>query len=201
MTSLRLNEGKVLEKPLWLCEYDLPTESKYLKKDDNKTIRALRNKIIFVLKFKLHAQQNLQSSWFISEEKISLAETLLTEIIEDFTPKLPDKFNLYNRIKLIPIYVTKEGYEHYENKKVEFILQFIGENTELMVKGIKKRRMNEGNLWKAKKCVEIYNVLKNDLKDHKRYTEIEEAIINLEDLIVQFEQIKVEEKNKRAKKQ
>lgn len=200
MRKLRIEKDKVLDKPLWLCEYDLPTESKKFTKEQNKIIRALRNKIVFVLEFKLHAQQNLQSSWFIKEDKITLAETLLSEILDEFEPKLPPKFDLNRRIKLIPIYLTRKGLEHYEDKKVEFILQFIGENTELVVKGIKKRKMSEGSLWRAKKCVEIYNVLKQDLKHHERYAEIEEAIVNLEDLIQQFEQIKIEKKNEKKKK-
>lgn len=200
MKSIKIDIDKpLLDKAVWLLEYDLPSESKGFTKKQNQVIRALRNKIVFLLEFKLYAQKNLQSSWFIHKDKVDLAEQLITELIMEYEPKIPNEFNLWNRIKLIPIFLTKEGHEHYENKKVEFILQFIGENTELVSKGIKKQKLSEGSLWRAKKCSEIFQILRPELKKSPRFNEIEEAINLLDDLINEYEQIKLKKKNQEEK--
>jgi len=190
---LRIETKEIFETPIFLIEYDLPTERTEFSDKVNKKIRGLRNAIMFTLRYKLLAQRNLESSWFIEEKRLEETEAVISQIIEEFKKEIPETFDLANRIKIIPIYTTKEGYDYYQNRKTEFVIEFIDEMIELVNKGIQDEHISESSLWRAKKALEVYEVLKPDLEGKPLFPKIRKKIGELQELIEEFEKKRKEE--------
>jgi len=196
---------------LYVVEYDLYSE-RYLTKLEaqkmtqeqrdankrfNKLARIVRNKMVFTLKFKLDATKNLESSWFIDGDKLDLAVSEIEAIKTNAKQK--GFSDIDERIKVIPLITDSIGAEHYEDKKSEFILQFIMEHIAYMELALKQKRVAQSTVWRCKKTVEICNAHTESLKDNERYNEILDTINTLDELIGQVESFVTEAKEKKAK--
>jgi len=191
---------------IWLFEYDLPSAykdsakailSEKYTKEQAKFFRTIRNKLMFKLKFGLHAVKNLYSSWFITEEYLEKSEKFAQNLREELTAKgFSDKAE---KIRIIPIVTTEEGFETFEARKEEFLLEFILEAQKLIDKGLKDKRLSDSLLWRANKTTEIVDILKESLADKSkksRYFEITDSLSMLTDSIQRFMQIKEKQKAK-----
>jgi len=175
--------------------YDFPSPSKYFSKEVNEFLKSLRNTLNYVLKWNLEAIQYLESCWIINEEQLKSANNLLSKIIDKYNEKALD-YNLSElfgnrgiekQIKIFPIFTTDEGFEHYEDRKIEFMLEFIMENIKAIDKGLKEKRINHDILWRSKKAYEIVNILKDSQKTHNRFNEVKDRLSNLYDKIHLFQ--------------
>lgn len=194
---------------IYLFEYDIPSAfknpqtkeiSSSYTKEQAMFFRAIRNKLMFALKFKLHAVKNLYSSWFITDDYLErsekFAESLRTELIaKGFSEKA-------EKVRIIPIVTTEEGFETFEARKEEFLLEFILESQKIIDKGLKEKRLSDSLVWRANKTVEIVSILKESLADKSkksRYNEIVDSLTSLNDSVNRFEQLKQKAKEKQAK--
>ena len=164
----------------------------------NKLARIYRNKLVFALKFKLNGVRLLESLWLLDEDKLDSAIAEFEDIKAKAKAKGFDDID--KRIKIIQIFTTPEGHETYEEKKVEFILQFIMEHVEMAEKGLKERRMAQSTLWRCRKAVEICNSMIDALKGNERYNEMLDDVNMLDDLNGQCESFLTEQKADRQKK-
>jgi len=194
---------------IYLLEYDIPSAFKNPQTKELSTLytkeqamffRAIRNKLMFALKFKLHAVKNLYSSWFITDDFLEksekFAESLRTELIaKGFSDKA-------DKVRIIPIVTTEEGFETFEARKEEFLLEFILESQKIMDKTLKEKRASDSLVWRANKTVEIVSILKESLADKtkkSRYNEIVDSLTALSDSISRFEQLKAQKEQKSKK--
>jgi hypothetical protein len=197
---------------IYTIEYDLYTERYLTKKQEqkmtkeqreankrrNKLVRYYRNKLIFTLKFNLDAVKHLDSSWLLDGEKLDIAVENIEQIKADAKSKGFDDID--QRIKIIPIFTTNEGFQHYEDKKAEFVLEFLMEHVKYAEEGVKDNRMAQSTLWRCKKAVEICNAHADGLKGNERYNEIQDTINMLDELNGRCEAFLSEQKAEKAKK-
>jgi hypothetical protein len=197
-TIYTINYDMYSEKYLTKKQQEKMTkEQREANKRFNKLARIFRNKIIFTLKFKLHATKFLESLWLLDGDKLDLAVSEIDQIKADAKRKGFEDID--GRIKVIPIITTNDGFQHYEDRKAEFVLEFIMEHVKYAEDGIKQKRMAQSTLWRCKKAVEICNAHAEGLKDNDRYNEILDSINMLDELNGQCEQFLLEQKEKRAK--
>lgn len=195
---------------IYLFEYDIPsafvnshtnTISKGYTKEQSEFFREVRNKLMYALKFNLNAVKNLYSSWFITEDKLGESEKIANQVREDLIKHgFSDKAE---KVRIIPILTTIEGYQTYEQRKEEFFLEFLGDSQKTIDKGNKDKKLSDSLLWRIKKSAEIVDTLKETLKDKSkktRYNEIVDCLTTLEDSIAQFESLKEKAKAKTSKK-
>jgi hypothetical protein len=215
MDEKALAELGLHDEAIYTVEYDLysevdltPQQKRKLTTEEQKEIkrkndlsREFRNKLVFVLKFKLNATKHLESSWLIDgeflDQTVSKLESLKAEMkAKGFT-------DCDKRIKIIPIFTTDEGYEHYEDKKAEFVLEFVMEHVKYAEDGIKNKRISQSTLWRCKQAITICSALAEELKTNQRYNEIVDTINMLDELNAQCEAFLLEakEKAKKAKKE
>lgn len=204
---------------IYTVEYDMPSKfplTKEQKKAMNKEqllayerfkklARIFRNKLIFALKFKLEAVRHLESNWLLEGENLDTAVNEIEAIKADMKVKgrgIKEFEEADQRIKIIPIFTTNEGFEHYEDKKAEFVLEFLMEHVKYAEEGIKSQRMAQAILWRSKKAVEICNAHAEKLKKNERYNEIIDTINMLDELNGQCEAFILEQKeDAKAKKE
>jgi len=206
LDSTALEEMGVKSEAIYLIEYDLHSEIKIPKsyteqqrkeaKKHNRLAREFRNKLIHLLKFKLMATQHLESCWVIEETRLETAIKGLEDLKEQMKAK--GFSNVDKRLRIIPILTTEEGFEHYEDKKAEYLLSFAMEHIKYLENGIKERRMSKSTLWRCKKAYELIEALKEELKGNKRYNEVVDTNQILGDLIGKMEAIITEESQKEA---
>lgn len=202
-TSDLVIDKKALEKmglnaeALFTLEYDLDSPLKIRKslspeqkkelEARNKLAREIRNRLEFILKFHLKAWRHLESSYIINEEKLDIAVKKIEELK---TQAKARGFNdIDQRIKIIPIFTNNEGFEHYEDKKAEFLLNFAFEHIRYLEKGIRIKNIAQSTLWRCKQTSEIVNQLAPEIKANPRYNEVIDTIAILDDLIGQLESI------------
>ena len=173
------------------------TEQVEANKRFNKLARIYRNKLVFTLKFKLSATHLLESLWLVYGDKLDMAVDEIEQIKSSAKSKGFEDID--QRIKIIPIFTTPEGFEHYEDKKAEFVLEFLMEHVKYAEEGINKKRMAQSTLWRCKKAVEICNAHSESLKKSERYNEILDTINMLDELNGQCESFLCDQKEKRAK--
>jgi len=182
---------------LYALEYDLP--SNYLQKIDKKTkqfLEFMRWKMVYQLKYKLRAIRNLNSSWFIDGERLNDAEEFVESMKQQYASK---GFNMDKKIRIIPILTTTEGFQSYEDKKAEFLLEFLHESLEKVEKGLSDEIMSEPILWRCKKSVEIVESIKETLQYHAEYKLINDTISMLTDKIQIYENLKINKKEAKKK--
>jgi len=208
LDSEALEQMGLISEAVYIIEYDLPSprkipknlkpEAKKQLEKRNKLAKEFRNKIDFMLKFKILATKHLESCWLITKDKLSEA----IEEIEELKAQMKAKgfSDIDKRIRIIPILTTKEAYESFEDKKAEFLLEFAMEHIKYLEKGLEDRRISDSTLWRCKKAYEHIEVLAEELRNHERYNEIIDTNETLGDLIAQMEAIIVENKKKEAKK-
>ena len=182
---------------IWTIEYDLPT--KKIEKGKEYTEagspeRAFRNALMFSLHFKIGATRHLESTWLIDESRLEIAESELQKIKDKFTAK--GFYDIDKRVWIHPIFCDDTSLERYVDRKIEFLLQFIEDQNVVIQKGLDERRLPYHLLWRAKKAVEMINEISEDgdVKTHKRYMEVKDTVVILEDDINRFEQIKKADK-------
>lgn len=198
---------------IWLIEYDLPnihladlkkklSQKKITQKQYKITekliqqMRAIRNKLVFKLKFKLMATKNLDSSWLIPNDQLELAKEICLGIRKDLETIGLHRFS--ERVRILPVITNEIGYETYLARKAEFLLEFMEESQKQVSRGIKDQIMSESVLWRCKKAVEIVSVIMETLKANKRYKEILDTKEILDDSIHRYEAIKLNKKRKKA---
>ena len=169
---------------IYTIEYDLNSELKIRRNSTpeekkqaqkmNQLAREFRNKLQFILKFKLHATKHLESSWIISKENLEIAVNALSELKESMQNK--GFKDVDKRLRIIPILTTSEGFESYEEKKAEFLLNFAMEHTKYCDLAIKTKKMPRGTMWRCKEAYSIINALKEELKGNKRYNELVDTV-------------------------
>lgn len=196
-------------KTYYIIEYDLyddrckipanntPETKKRLQKR-NKLAKSFRNKLIFLLKFKLNATKHLESCWVIEENRLDLAIDALEGLKEEMKAK--GFSDIDKRLRVIPILTTVEGFQHYEDKKVEFLLNFAMEHLAYIDKGKKAQRMSKSTLWRCKQAYSIVEALKDELKGNQRFNEILDTNEMLGEAIGDIESIIEEQKRKEAQK-
>jgi hypothetical protein len=196
---------------IYCVEYDMPSrfpltkaQKKTLNKEQllayerfKKLARIFRNKLIFALKFNLDATKHLESNWLIEGDKLDVAISAIEGIKADMKNRgrgIKEFEEADNRIKIIPVITTAEGFQHYEDKKAEFVLEFLMEHVKYAEEGIKVKRMAQAILWRSKKAVEICNAHAEGLKGNERYNEIIDTINMLDELNGQCEAFLLDQK-------
>jgi hypothetical protein len=201
-----LEELGLCGETIYAIEYDLygeknltPSEKKTLSKEEkaqvernNKIGRELRNKLVFTLKFKLFATKHLESSWLLDGEHLDEAVSEIEGIKNEFKAK--GFADCDKRIKIVPIITTSEGFQHYEDKKAEFVLEFVFEHVKYAETGIKEQKISQSTLWRCKQAVSICNALAEELKGNERYNELVDSINILDELNAQCEAFILEQK-------
>lgn len=198
---------------IYVVEYDMPSKFP-LTKEQKKTMskeqvakyekfkklaRVFRNRLIFALKFKLDATKHLESNWLLDGDKLDTAVQEIEAIKTEMKTKgagFKEFENADERIKIIPIFTTPTGAEHYEDKKAEFILEFTMEHVQYAEHGLKLKKMSQAILWRCKKAVEICSAHAEGLKKSERYNEIVDTINILDDLNGQCEAFILQQKQK-----
>jgi hypothetical protein len=206
-----LEELGLNPKVLYVVEYDLYSE-RYLTKAEaqkmtqeqreankrfNKLARIFRNRIVFTLKFKLYAKKNLESSWFLDGDKLDEDVVEITKLKTDAKHKGFDDID--DRIKIIPLITDSIGAEHYDEKKAEFILDFLMEHVKMCEKGLKAKRMAQSSLWRAKKATEICSIHIESMKGHERYNELADTLEMLDEMCGECEAFLTDQKEKKLK--
>lgn len=191
----------LINTPIYLIEYDLPRESEKYTKKMNRTLRQLRNKLNFALKFKILALKNLESSWIIPQDRLEYAKAFLEELKTEFKQK-GFKGNIDRRIRIIPIITIIEEEETYADRMVSFLLEWITEAQETVIKGIKQKTLSNAGFWRIKKCFEDVNIHLSHalIKRHKLVNQIRDDLEILDMDIHKYENI-VEEKNKKEREE
>jgi len=169
---------------IYTIEYDLNSELKIHKNSTpeekkqakimNDLAREFRNKLQFILKFKLQATKHLESCWLISESNLETAVNDLSELKDAMRNK--GFKDVDKRLRIIPILTTIEGFESYEEKKAEFLLSFAMEHIKYCDLAIKTKKMPRGTMWRCKEAYSIINGLKEELKKNKRYHELVDTV-------------------------
>jgi len=190
-------DSKALEKmglnseAIFTVEYDLNSVKKIPKnatpetkaelKRYNKLARIFRNRLHFILKFKLRATRHLESCWIVSECNLEDAQKEL----ETFKAAMKNKGfkDVDGRIRIIPILTTENGHENFQDKKADFILEFAMEHVKYCEKARREQKMSRGILWRCKEAYSACSTLREELKGHPRYNEMVDTIEILHDLI------------------
>ena len=206
LDSEALDKMGFADEPVYLIEYDLHTEHKItdrmtveqktVVKKRNKLARNFRNRLIFLLKFNLKATQHLQSCWIIDEKRLEKAIEGLEELKEEMKAK--GFSDVDKRLRIIPILTTKEDFDHYEDKKAEFLLNFAMEHIKYMENAKKDKRASSGIIWRCKRAFEIIAELSKELLTHKRYKELADTNQILDELTCQVEALLKKQKGKEA---
>jgi len=190
-----LLDKKALEKlglhcdPLYIVEYDLPRESERFTKETNKFVRHMRYHMVYTLRYKLRAIRNLDSSWFIDEARLDDATESLEEIRSEYLSH-ETPFDMNKRIRIIPVFTTPDGFESYEDRKAEYMLQLISEAQEKVDEGLKDGIMSETKLWRCKQTLEHIDSLVETLEKHRQYKLIQDSLVMLTDSISKYENMK-----------
>lgn len=181
---------------IYVIEYDIPRghNVKGMSKEQSQFLTAMRFKMNKTIKFVLKCMRNLDSSWFLEKEKLEEAELFLTEMRDEYRA---NGFNMDKRIRILPLITTDEAYESYEDRKAEFLLQWISESMEKVLEGLHDKIMSETTLWRCKKCIETVEITKELLKGNNRYNEILDELNNLDDKIQKYENLKQDLKEQR----
>ena len=190
---------------IYLVEYDMNAETKILVMGDettgftyfhngkliskeeaeglqkkNELARKYRNELLFSLKFKMLATKHLESAWWINGEMLDTTIQSLEEMKEKM--KLDGFKDVDKRVKVIPVLTNTEGFTHYEDKKAEFILDFLMEHAKYAQDGIDAKRISASTLWRIKQAISICNIQAESLKAHERYNEILDTVNMLDEL-------------------
>ena len=181
---------------LYAVEYDLPRGSDKFDKKTNQFLRNMRNHIVYELKYKLRAIKNLDSSWFIDKTVLDKSTELLNQMILEYKMHKPS-FDVSKRIRILVLLTTPEGFECYQDRKAEFLLQFLNESIEKVQKGVSDEIMSESVLWRCKASVELIESNSETLKHHEQYNVIADTLVMLVDMIQEYENIKKDKKEKK----
>ena len=199
---------------IYSLEYDMPSELdvtngqkariKKMSVEERKAIekksklaREFRNKLLFALKFKLHASKHLDSSWLLDNQYLETAINELEQLKRDMKAKGFDDVD--KRIRVIPLITNSEGIESYEDKKAEFVLNFIYEHIKYAERGTKEKRISQAILWRCKQAVTICNSLAEELKNNVHYNEILDSVNILDELNAECDSFVLKSKKKQDK--
>jgi len=219
LDSNALDKMGLKDQAIYIIEYDIPTPnvsgnklripkniSEERKREIEKTHKKVvkyQNKLLFMLKFKLHATRHLDSCWLIEENRLELAIKSLEELKEEM--KVDGFKDIDKRLRIIPILTTIDGFETFEEKKAEFLLQFSMEHIKYTDKAKREQKMAQSTLWRCKEAYSIIEALKEELKSHVRYNEIidtnqllGEQIAYIENMLETKKKLKKQKNNKKS---
>jgi transcription initiation factor TFIIIB Brf1 subunit/transcription initiation factor TFIIB len=151
----------------------------------NKVANEIRNKLFFALKFQIKATKHLESSWLISKERLGDAVVQIDALKAEMARAGFD--NVDKRIRIIPIMTTEDGFENYEDQKIQFLLQFCTEHIQYCDKALDEQRIAKSSLWRCKKAYEIINLLADELKSEDSRHEVKDESELLSDKVSQVE--------------
>jgi len=184
-----LEKMGLYSKIIHLIEYDMHSELKMPKditieearqiSQRNKLSRRFRNDLVYLLKYKLFASQHLQSSWIVEDKYLDKAKVELGELIK----KMKERgfHDADRRIKIIRVVTTPEDNQHYNDKKAEFLMSFLNEANGYCEKAESEGEVKKGSLWRVTKAIEIIEILKEEVREHKLYRIIGEEITKLKE--------------------
>lgn len=169
---------------IYQISYDFPSRSKFFSKGVNQFLTSLRNSLNYTLKFKINAMQYLESCWIIEEAQLESAEAFLNELIKKFKEessglnldKLFQSKPIENRIKIFPIFTTEEGHRQFENRKVEFLLEFAMEQINRLDRYQEKKKFLADVVWRGDRAYEIITTLKEFVKKNKKIEKVEQKL-------------------------
>ena len=199
---------------IYSLEYDMPSELdvtsgqkariKKMSVEERKAIekksklaREFRNKLIFALKFKLRAVKHLDSNWFLDSTQLEATISEIEQLKKDMKQKGFEDID--NRVRIIPIFTDNEGFQSFEDKKAEFILNFIYEHIKYAERGTKEKRISQAILWRCKQAVTICNSLAEELKNNVHYNEILDSVNILDELNAECDSFVLKSKKKQDK--
>lgn len=182
---------------IWVITYDFPSQRIDKDKDINKLLIDFRNKLGYIIKYKIQAYKIHESLWVITEDKLDLAKKQLEELKKNWATALSRYFNLdiSQRVRIIPIVTTIDGYNSYEEQKVEFLLEFIEEHIAKGEKSLRAKAITPQKFYQLKKCFEMVQMLMQPLNYHPRYQEIVDSLMSLDDLIHQCDDMRRQNNN------
>lgn len=181
---------------IYIIEYDLHSKKKIPKNISdqekrriearNRVIQSFRNKLFFILKFRVMATRHLESSWIIGKERLEMAVEELNQLKEEMAEK---GLGVDKRLKIYPILVSTETYEYYEEQKAQFFLKFAMEHIQYIDKAVSEQRMANSTLWRCQRAYTIIEQLKEELKGHPDlYNEVTDTVALLGDKIAEVEE-------------
>ena len=206
LNSKALGEMGLKCEEIYTIEYDLNSvlkipknispEAKKEAQKRNRLAKEFRNRLHFILKFKLHATRHLESCWILSEKSLDFA----TEQLEAFKSDMKAKgfSDVDERIRIIPILTTEAGFESFTDKKAEFILEFAMEHIKYCEKAKKEQKIARGTLWRCKEAYSICATLKEELKGNKRYNELVDTVEALGESVALVEPLVKSQNEKEA---
>lgn len=179
---------------IYLVEYDMASEltitqdMKLVKTEEeiraiqakNKLAREFRNDLLYMLKFNLNATKHLESAWWIDGANLDATISQIEELKNEARSKGFEDID--KRIKIVPVFTSEEGFQHYEDKKAEFVLEFLMEHIKYGQKAEDEGRISASTHWRMKEAVKICSVLSEELKEHTRYFELQSTINLLDEL-------------------
>lgn len=191
---------------IYLVEYDMASELKISEDDKisktkeeldgirqkNDLARRFRNDLVYLLKFKVYATKHLESAWWINGEYL---DTTIAQI-EALKAEAKEKGfgDIDKRIKIVPVFTNQEGFQHYEDKKAEFVLEFLMEHIHYGQDAEEEGRISASTLWRMKEAVKICNILAEELKENSRYFELESTINLLDELTTKCDAMLLKER-------
>lgn len=214
LDSKALKQMGFSDKPIYIIEYDLPMpnvsgnklripknlspERKREIKKRHKLVVKFQNRLFFALKFKLHATKHLNSCWLIDESRLDMAIEELEGLKTDM--KSEGFRDIDKRIRIFPILTKEEDFENFEDKKVEFLLNFAMEHIKYTDKAKKEKKIAQSSLWRCKTAYSAIEAHKEALKQHSRYNEIKDTNNFLGEQIALVENMLNKNKEKKNEK-
>lgn len=161
----------------WLISEDIPIDEAESIARRNKLARKFRNRLTYLLKYKLKATQHLQSCWIIEGKYLKEA----IEALETLKQKMKDRgFNdADRRIRIIHILTRPKDNKYYDTKKANYLLQFITEGLRHCDKAEEDGKIKKSDVWRIENAIEIIGLLKEEVEGHKFYPKIEEGLEKL----------------------
>ena len=194
---------------IYLVEYDMASELKITEndkltktaeeihaiKEKNELSRRFRNDLVYLLKFNVYATKHLESAWWINGKYLDRTITQIEELKAE--AKERGFGDIDKRIKIVPVFTNTEGFQHYEDKKAEFVLEFLMEHIKYGQKAEAEGRIAPSTHWRMKEAVKICNILSEELKGHSRFFEVQSTINLLDELTSKCEAMILEEREER----
>lgn len=179
----------------WVIEYDLNSkivvpkdataQEKAKIEERNKSAEHIRNTMKFALKFKIMATKNLESSWLIGQERLEDAQTELSKIKEEMRAKGFD--NVDKRIRIIPILTSESGFQNFDERMAQYLLEFSTEHIAYCDKALEEQEISRSSFWRCKRAYEIISTLVEKLGNENAKNEVKDALGSLNDKIQQVE--------------
>jgi hypothetical protein len=211
-----LEKAGLYAEEVYMIGYDLPSAKKVSKKKGtingrratapeveealrlNKITEHYRNKMKYLLKWKLMATKHLESSWIITKDRIKEAVAELSELKSEMKPIFRD---IDRRIRIVPLWTTEQGYETFEELKAQFLMDFATQHIASCDKGLDAKKMDSSKIWRCKKAYEYIHILADELRNKSLRNEVKDTVALLGDKIAQVEAMLLDIENEAKENQ